>query len=470
MRLNNFLAFLYLVCFCFVVFSCTKTEQSGTVLPEPADSIQRINKWILDSMNKYYLGSDQFGSNISLTQDPQDLFQSLLQNTDHYSWISNGVNIGPEKNTYERFGFHYIIVQHPALSDKLVGLVTLVCPGGPAATGGMKRGNYFLKVNGQYINDINIDRIVNELEASNCKITPAAYQNNVWTENTQISLSSRYFEERPVFSKRVFKQGGVNTGYLFYNNFAEFFDKDLLDALDSIRANNVTELILDLRYNPGGSVATAAKMSTVMLGSHVNSSTIFVRYKGNSKWGTVEQSFEKTLATSGNAYRKDFSSLMANGLRLNRIFILSGRSTASAAEMVINNLKPYINVVHIGEKTYGKNKAGLLIKDLRQPKQIFWYMQPMVFEIFNAKNQGGYSEGIVPDYNVLEYSQLPIYDLGNNNDLLIASALKLIYGTNSVNAQTLRSNMKVFDISESDVRYNSIKVKPGELVMIEKPK
>lgn len=445
--------------------SCKKEGGIDPVLPQPTDSLQKINRWVLDSMIKYYLWSDDYGTFPSLSESTPDFYRRLLNTTDEFSWITNGGSIGPEKSTYESFGFQYLLVSIPSYSStSLVGVVSLVAPGSPAANAGLKRGDYFSKVNSQPISDQNKAQIITALQQSSpLKVTMLTNTAGVWAEGVVKTMSSAYYEERPVFVRKVFRYNNIVTGYLFYNQFTETFDRDVLDALDSFRVKNVQELIIDLRYNPGGSVATAAKISAMLL-KNINATETFSYYAGNSKLGLNKQSFDKAVLSSGNAYRRSFDQLHSQALTLNRIFLLTGDHSASAAEMLVNNLKPYITVVQIGEKTRGKDKAGVLIKDLRQPKQVYWQLYPMVFRIQNANQQGNYPDGIDPLYPVAEYATLPLRNLGDVNESMLKEALFRIYGTHQVSGESFRLQADEWRMSlqSTQIRYSSIEERRSE--------
>src|SRR5699024_8798321 len=92
---------------------------------------------------------------------------------------------------------------------------------------------------------------------------------------------------------------------------------------------------------------------------------------------------------------KDGGDIPMNKLSLNRVYILTGFGTASASEMLINGLKPYIDVVLIGEQTIGKDVASITVYD----SPPFYYtkkninpnhkiaLQPIVIRLFNSNNQ-----------------------------------------------------------------------------------
>jgi C-terminal processing protease CtpA/Prc len=123
-----------------------------------------------------------------------------------------------------------------------------------------------------------------------------------------------------------------------------------------------------------------------------------------------------------------YATLQPLCLNLNRVFVLTTRATVSAAELVINNLKPFITVIQVGETTAGKDEASFLIEDYRVPKQVTWKMQPTIYKLFNKNNQGNYAAGILPQYQVEELANLPLTGIGDMDDPLLHKALELIYG------------------------------------------
>lgn len=450
----------FILCCVFALCSCKKENPSPS-FPQPMDSVQRINRWILDSMYYYYYWNSNISSTTSLAGAPEDFFHSLLNTGDPFSWISDGRGIGPSKSSFDLYGFHYVLVGHPINNGKLLGVITLAASESAADRAGLARGIYFSKVNTTEITASNMASINELLQAGGAiKLTLVKDSAGVWKEVGSITLTASFFEERPVYKTALFEKNGKKTGYLFYNAFDELFDGDVLNAFATLRSKNVTEFILDLRYNPGGSVASAAKLSALLSG--VKSTDVFAIYKGNNNLKTVSQTFEKAINISGNQVGKNFTELQANRLPVTRVFILSTRHTASAAELLINNLKPWVTVVHIGETTLGKDMAGVVIRDQRQPKQVQWFMQPLVYKLFNSLDKGGYSAGIVPEYVVQEFQSLPLAGLGEHDDPLVGKALTVIYGSNDVNTELLRKKTgSIYKIDSRSLMYNSMDGAPN---------
>lgn len=447
--------------------SCKKDRGISSPFPQPKDSIENINRWILDSMYYYYLYNDHIDASVNLAGSPDAFFNRLVNPNDPFSWISNGAAYPQPKTSFDHYGFHYVIIQLPEYSaSQLLGIVTAVAPESPASRAGLERGTYFTKVNKATINAADIEQVVSVLnKGDKITLTLTSNENGEWKDNGVAAFSASYFEERPVYEAKLLQHNGIKAGYVFYNGFEEFFDKDILDVLARFKKENVSELILDLRYNPGGSVATAAKIATAVL-KNIQRTETFTIFKGNANMQTLTQQFGDAINSSGNSYKRSFETLAGETLGLNRVFILSTVATASAAEMMINNLRPYIQVVHIGEKTLGKNKAGWVIRDLRQPKKVEWFIQPMIFSIFNASGNGDYENGLQPDYEVKEYDYLPLYPMGNVNDPLVGKAVSLIFSGNTVDEQVLRKHL--YRLPEEAVRFSSAVQPNNKMVELHK--
>ena len=143
-----------------------------------------------------------------------------------------------------------------------------------------------------------------------------------------------------------------------------------------------------------------------------------------------------------------------SSLNLSKIYILTSPSTASASELVINGLKPFIDVVQIGDKTIGKNVGSITLYDSpsfsrkdRSSKHTY-AMQPIVLKVVNADGFGDYFNGISPDYLIQEnLGNLGV--LGNPSENLLSSALQLIESNNRKITPQLESTIRFTDRSLS---------------------
>ena len=255
-----------------------------------------------------------------------------------------------------------------------------------------------------------------------------------------ISFSVTQYEENPVFLDSIYEIGGKKIAYLIYNFFAldrgdgsYAYLKELNDIFGRFKEVNPDELVLDLRYNTGGVVTAAVSLSSMISGR--NSSDLFSISKYNS---IVDKEFKKIY---GDDYNKTFfddfliirneedkiidQSIPINKLSgLKRLYVLTSQSTASASELVINGLRPYMNVVLVGKTTRGKNTGMWFIyeDDPVKQKDNRWGLLPIVVKTYNSKNEGDFTNGIKADMEVNEYSA-DLFQLGDTRELLLGAAL-----------------------------------------------
>ena len=135
-----------------------------------------------------------------------------------------------------------------------------------------------------------------------------------------------------------------------------------------------------------------------------------------------------------------------NSLNLDRVFILATRSSASASELVINSLDPYINVVHIGTNTSGKYQASRTVydsedfgRDGADPTHTY-AMQPLVYKTININGVTDYFNGLTPDIELGEqFTNMGV--LGDIDEPLLAEAISQIIATGkSSNAKSNNLN------------------------------
>jgi len=219
-------------------------------------------------------------------------------------------------------------------------------------------------------------------------------------------------------------------GYLMYNQFASSFDEQLNEVFASFRNEAIDELVLDLRYNRGGSIRSCTYLASLITGQFSNE--IFAQEIWNDKlMDYFRQNDEERLY---NRFTNQISGGNAlNSLQLNRVYILTTDESASASELLINGLKPYIQVVQIGETTVGKNVGSITVYDYidnegtKNPNHLY-AMQPIVLAIANSEGFADYSQGLSPDITLSE-DRKNAGVLGDENETLFAAAIREIVGT-----------------------------------------
>ncbi|ARK09385.1 S41 family peptidase [Fibrella sp. ES10-3-2-2] len=402
-----------------------------------------VNDWILDNMRSLYYWNDKIPANPDKSLAPASFFDSILYKYnattnpqgDRFSWIQESAAeltaalSGETKTT----GIDFTLVRTAEGSTDVVGVVTYVLPGSPADLAGMKRNDLFYSVNG--INLTTDQAVLNKAFADE-SVTQAygiaSVQNGAIVKtSTTKTVTPVVFQENPVFKDSVYTDGNRKIGYLLYNQFVPgpngstgtAYD-DRLDAVfGKFKAQGINELILDLRYNGGGAVTSATKLASLIVkGVNAQAKVPFSRREYNS---TLTPELQKQYGTD---FFNDYFVTKANnvGNQLSRLYVVTTRRTASASELVINGLRPFMTVNTIGTTTVGKNVGSITVTDTKNTANK-WGMQPIVLKIFNKNNESDYTSGFAPLITVNEpYGSL--VPLGDLRDPMLAAAINHMKG------------------------------------------
>ena len=404
-----------------------------------------VQDFVWKGMNLYYLwqeevpdlADDRFANQTELNafldgyDDPAALFQHLRVSPtiDRFSAIFSdytvleGVLSGTTKNNGVDFELRY----KPGSTTDLVGWVRYILPNSDASGKPIARGDIFYAVDGT---PLTINNYQTLLAPETYMLNLADYDNgNITPNGESISLTKAVYSENPVLVNTVIDSGTHKIGYLMYNGFYPNYEGQLNNAIGMLQAAGITELVLDLRYNSGGSVDTATRLASMITGQFTGQ--LFAKEQWNSK---AQEYFE---TQNPGALINNFTASLGSGaginnLNLNKVYILTTRATASASELVINGLAPYIDLVQIGNNTIGKNVGSITLYDSpdfgregRNPDHT-WAMQPIVLKIVNKDGFGDYQEnGLAPDYPLLEdLGNLDV--LGSTTEPLLSTAIGLI--------------------------------------------
>ncbi len=448
----------------------TSTTDTGTTsgTAESVTANTEVNDYIWKGLNLWYYWqedvdnlADTFDDNqsdylnyLSSIADPEDFFNSLNHSSDRFSWID------PDYNNLENQlsgisasnGMKFILYRRCSGCETLIGAVTYVLPDSDAATKGVIRGDLFNAVNGQELNLNNYISLLygQDISYSIDLVNYNAAEDIVTPRDITINLvKEENFQEEPIHKNIVVDHNGTRVGYLMYNKFVgavdsngdgvnEYdFDQALIDAFADFSSENISELVVDLRYNGGGSVRTCTYLASLITGQFTG--TIFAQQQWNSKLMAYFDSINTNSDPNDDFDLNDYfvdtthNGVAIQGLQLNRVYFLTSGRSASASELLINGLSPHINVVQIGTDTYGKNVGSITIYDYvdntgneRNPNHTY-AMQPIVLRIANSENYADYTDGLGPDIEIRE-SASTFGILGDINEPLFAAALNHISG------------------------------------------
>lgn len=412
---------------------------------------QAMNLWYFWQGDVANLADDRFSSNTEYTAfleantDPENFFYSICNK--HISVV--GSDAAVDRFSFEEEDYNDLVNNLSGISqsnglefglgligdtDNVFGFVLYIWPDSDAATKDIQRGEFFTRVDGV---QLTVSNYRNLLFGDNSTYTlgmATVSDNTISNSSKEVTLTKIENQvEDPILIAETLDVNGTKVAYLMYNRFLSSFDEQLNAAFAQFKADGATELVLDMRYNPGGSVNTSRLLASMVYGT--NTSDVYIKQRWNDK---IQAQFTEEDLTDYFANSTGKSSI--NTLNLNRVFVIATGDSASASELVMNGLAPYMEVIHIGETTSGKNEFSITLVD--DPDNVFiynssrenqinpnnsWGLQPLVGRNENADGFSDYTTGLVPDIALSEdLTNLGV--LGDVNEPLLARALQEISG------------------------------------------
>lgn len=403
------------------IFSCS-TDDPAQVYNVGTN--EYANEWIYQQMKKYYLWNATMPTQGDLSVAPKEYFAKLLKTDDIFSYaIHPAIPDTAPQSLRRKFGFDITFAE---FEGKYYGVILYVLEDSPAKNNGLQRGQLITQINGTELNQGNYDRLYKSMVASpqfSLRINTYSAQLG-FSKPKDISLSQGLSFSQPI-SHQIITDNNIKIGYVQIPHFDVGQAQQFLQIFQEFKSKSIAEIVLDLRYNGGGDISSTTALS-IALAPNIRASDLFIKFEGNKNGGNVDQSFKQALES--NESQISFEALQNAHPSINRVYILCGNRTASASELIINNLKPYMNVITVGEKTFGKDVAGFPIEDNRVAGNKGWILYPSIYKLFNAKHEGNYSQGINPLVNLNEIQDLEVFPLGNRSEILLRNVLRNITG------------------------------------------
>ena len=428
--------------------SCQKDDPTPDG-PEASEYTKKVNRFIKAAMDdKYFWNEDMPDLNYNYETDSKEYFSKLLDEDDEFSWITDDVDalLNSFEGNEKSFGWSLAFYNITDIG-KIVGIVEFVYPETPASVAGFKRGDILLKVNGSNLSQSNYSDLLNLDQAD---VTVGIPTETDIVEDTTISLVSDQLSLNPVLTTNVVAHDGRRIGYLFYAQFIPNYDNDLGAAFQSFISQNITDLVVDLRYNTGGITSSAQYLASCIAPLDVvNNNEILVTLKWNKYW--QEYWTDRQIMSQLEMY---FNNQVPYKLGLNKVYFLTGPYTASSSELTITGLKPYMDeVITVGDTTYGKyvGSQTLLpvtyLNDADAQEISNWAVQPIVLRWANSAGVTDFKGGFPPDIPA-DDNLFNAYPLGDKNDPLFKAAIEDITGTPVVamkSAPKVNFNYKMID-------------------------
>lgn len=370
----------------------------------------------------YTLAYDKFLSTslLSMTTNMEDGY--VVKGTRYlYSYITRERATRADDDRMENsFGILIAGRYFGGSNNTAIFVVEHVYPGSPAANAGLKRGDTISKVDNATIPEptSNLQQyytLRNKLESGTGSITIEGETYDKQTQKDIVyrkSLTAADYLPSPVahytvleFDEAVAKvinPDGKKIGYLSYLGFESEYDAELIEAIEYLAAKGITDLILDLRVNGGGSVNTSTMLGSMLLSEeYVGKTYATLKRNPKNKLFPAEYLNEDCLITK-NGLGDEFKNKDLPNLDLPELWVIASNSTASASEMVIKGLEGLDVPVHIvGKTTNGKN-CGMDVMEKTFGSYIYTYA-PITFMNFNAKGDNDYADGIKPQVNLDDY-------------------------------------------------------------------
>lgn len=409
--------------------------------------------WIEDTMREHYYWYKEIPKSEKLNYEiteSKDFFNSLLSIKDgktrsdnkhyYYSYIEELSKTRSLRQTDHTYGFEFIAVYRDKNQVDVQILVQYVIPKSPAEEAGLKRGDWITEMNDLPLTLNNYTKLLGD-DACRLKIERWDAEQNKFVEWPEIIRmgSARAVEDNPVFyfDSKLTTPKGKKVGYLVYNHFTDgkgendtSYDDKLKEVSNSFYNAGVTEFVLDLRYNNGGLLSSAMLLCAILSPQDKLGETF-----GYLQYNDKQKPQKKAIKVTNTL-------LSPNGKNLNlkTLYVLVSNASASASEMVINSLDPYMNVILIGEQTEGKNVGSNAYKS----KDGLWEMHPITCQIYNSKDNSDYENGFSPKRNGYDFEMdeafvpdskpntvrlIPVYPLGDPQERLLYAAMSIIDGT-----------------------------------------
>lgn len=384
--------------FSLLLGGCNKSQVAPTTTPTAAVADIRDSLYLY--MQDVYLWYDKLPAtfNTRTYADPQTEMDTLVkvQPLDRWSFVEKATTFNSyfANGTSGDFGFW---VKYDLNNDLRVRYVYSQSPAGLA---GVQRSWKLTTINGQNVQNMTSTAIVDAFYSATA--TTFGFQKPDGT-TTVLSLKVADYTLNTVLYTNVLSVQNKKVGYLVFNSFTGTpSQNELKTAFANFETAGIDEMVVDLRYNGGGDVSTQEFLANLIVPSKAGLASPMYSVIHNTKMASWNKTV--TFSKTGN-------------INLSRVFFITSSGSASASELLINNLKPYMDVKLIGKTTHGKpvGMYGFNVMD--------YVLAPIAFRTVNAQNVGDYYNGLSVDANVNDGLDR---NWGDSQELCLAAALKYI--------------------------------------------
>ena len=373
-------------------------------------------KWMYQTMQENYLYYEDLPAEDGLNffTKPQQFLGSLISSKDQKNGVNfshiDSVYVVPASRSGERpsFGMEGAMVRVPNGAEAIRIIYTQ--KNSPAEEAQLKRGDWIIAANGRKINSNSYVKYFSRPTEA-CSYTLGSFNGEGFDTLKVVEMPApRVVKVNDVLESHFITSGNRKAFYILYNEFGEDTDQ-LKNLFKQFAGQSFDDIILDLRYNPGGYVSTAQVMASNLAPAEAVNQP-FLRMTSNDKLNKVEvHNIEQKYMGAGSP------------LSFKNLYVLTSNNTASASEIIINGLKPYMNgrLLQVGSATFGKNVAQTRFLNEASPMIEFWLT---TFSLSNSEDFNDYfTNGLEPDFSATEDLSGKLGSLGTANDTLMAPVL-----------------------------------------------
>lgn len=386
----------------------TGTDPNGNPWPDLGGSSTDENNFLRSYSNDTYLWYDEI-----MDRDPSQFatpdYFDLLKTTAttasgapkddfHFTQDTDEFIAQSQSGTSGGYGAEFVLLENRPPRNVVVAFTQ---PNSPATTApaSLARGARLLEIDG--VDVINGDSAA-DVDTLNAGLFPAnageVHQFRVrdldGTERT-FSMTSAIITSQPVQNVSTLTTATGDVGYLLFNEHIATSEQALFDAVTQLDAANITDLVVDIRYNGGGFLDIAAEFAYMIAGAGPTAGRTFELLQFNDKHPATNPVTGNPLAPV--PFYSTAQGFSVNGgtqlptLDLQRVYVLTGTNTCSASEAIMNGLRGAdVEVIQIGSTTCGK-PYGFYPTD--NCGTTYFTIQ---FRGVNEKNFGDYADGFSP--------------------------------------------------------------------------
>jgi len=388
-----------------------------------ACSLSTRQAWVRNQLNEWYL----FPTLMNLNANPgsygtvQDYIDAIVaparaQNRDRYFTYITSI---AEENAYyeqgETAGFG-IRLSYDSSSNRV--FVIEAFEGAPALAAGIDRGTELIQIGGQSVSSLmasgGINAVFTALGPDTAGLSRQFVIRQLSGVQQTVTLTKTVFDIDPVsnrFGAKVILDGAKKVGYINLRTFIDPAEPDLQTAFADFKAQGVTELIIDLRYNGGGLISVAAFFADLMAEGRNGQVSTYITFR-DSKSAENEAIPFQTRPQS---------------IAPTRVAFIGTGGTASASEMLINGMQPFLgsNMALVGSNTYGKPVGQIALDQPACDDRL----RSISFKVENANHLGEYYSGLATTVpNTCRAQDDITHQLGDVNEGMVKVALDFLAG------------------------------------------